>query len=27
MGWDENEVVQPLQQEEIADCVSACYIL
>ena len=26
MGWDENEVVQPLQQEEIADCVSTCYI-
>uniref|UniRef100_K3Y5V8 Uncharacterized protein n=1 Tax=Setaria italica TaxID=4555 RepID=K3Y5V8_SETIT len=22
MGWDENEVVQPLQQEEIADCVT-----
>jgi hypothetical protein len=22
MGWDENEEVQPLQQEEIADCVS-----
>jgi hypothetical protein len=22
MGWDENEDVQPLQQEEIADCVS-----
>ncbi|KAJ1271231.1 hypothetical protein BS78_06G113100 [Paspalum vaginatum] len=21
MGWDENEVVQPLQQEEIADCL------
>lgn len=27
MGWDENEVVQPLQQEEIADCVSVQYIL
>jgi hypothetical protein len=27
MGWDENEVVQPLQQEEIADCVSTFYIL
>ncbi|TVU14315.1 hypothetical protein EJB05_37776, partial [Eragrostis curvula] len=22
LGWDENEVVPPLQQEEIADCVS-----
>ncbi|CAN6270011.1 unnamed protein product [Urochloa humidicola] len=21
MGWDENEIVQPLQQEEIADCL------
>ncbi|KAF8714880.1 hypothetical protein HU200_027414 [Digitaria exilis] len=24
LGWDENEDVQPLRQEEIAACVSAC---
>jgi hypothetical protein len=26
LGWDENEVVPPLQQEEIADCVSYIFL-
>uniref|UniRef100_A0ACD5UAZ1 Uncharacterized protein n=1 Tax=Avena sativa TaxID=4498 RepID=A0ACD5UAZ1_AVESA len=26
LGWKEDEIVPPLKQEEIADCVSFCYV-
>ena len=27
LGWKEDEIVPPLKQEEIADCVSVSYVL